>query len=72
VREFLRGVFPLLTGVRVLQHVSQGDYVGTRFELGTIHGVIPAFDWFHVVNGEIVEARPHYDPRPVTEAMKQA
>jgi glyoxylase I family protein len=68
VRDFLRSVFPLLTGVRVLQHVSHGDYVGTRFELGTVHGVIPAFDWLHVVHGEIVEARPFYDPRPITDA----
>jgi catechol 2,3-dioxygenase-like lactoylglutathione lyase family enzyme len=63
VRQFLRGVLPIIQDIRVLQHLSQGGHVGTRFELETIYGVIPAFDWFHVVNDQIVEARPFYDPR---------
>jgi glyoxylase I family protein len=63
VRQFLRGVLPIIQDVRVLQHLSQGGHVGTRFELETIYGVIPAFDWFHVVNDQILEARPFYDPR---------
>ncbi|HZR23070.1 MAG TPA: VOC family protein [Vicinamibacterales bacterium] len=66
VRDFLRGVFPLVTGVRVLQMLSDGDQVAARFELDTVHGVIPAFDWFHVIDGAITEARPYYDPRPLT------
>jgi glyoxylase I family protein len=70
VRQFLRGVFPIIQDVRVLQHLSQGAYVGTRFELDTIYGVIPGFDWFHVVNDQIFEARPFYDPRPL--AAQQA
>ena len=65
VRAFLRGVLPAIRAVRVQQVLSEGDYVGVRFELDTVHGVIPAFDWFHVVNGEIAEARPFYDPRPL-------
>lgn len=46
VREFLKGVFPVITGVRVLQMLSDGQYVAARFELDTFYGVIPAFDWF--------------------------
>ena len=67
VRGFLRGLLPVVRGVRVLQHLSQGDYVGTRAELETIHGVVPVFDWFHVSNDRILEVRPFYDPRPLVE-----
>ena len=66
VRQFLRGILPLIQDVRILQHLSQGNHVGTRFELETIYGVIPAFDWFHVVNDQILEARPFYDPRLIS------
>ena len=72
VREFLRGVLPAITGVRVQQMLSDGEYVAVRFELGTIYGPIQAFDWFHVVDGAIVEARPYYDPRPITDATAAA
>jgi catechol 2,3-dioxygenase-like lactoylglutathione lyase family enzyme len=72
VRAFLRGVFPAITGVRVLQMLSDGEYAAVRFELDTIYGVIPAFDWFHVVDGRIAAARPYYDPRPITSAAEVA
>jgi glyoxylase I family protein len=70
VKEFLRGIFPALTGVRVLQLLSEGEYAAVRFELDTIYGVIAAFDWFHVVDGAIVAFRPYYDPRPITSAVE--
>jgi hypothetical protein len=72
VRAFLRGVFPVITGLRVLQMLCDGDYVAVRFELSTIYGIIPAFDWFHIVDGLITEARPYYDPRPITTATEAA
>jgi catechol 2,3-dioxygenase-like lactoylglutathione lyase family enzyme len=70
VRAFLRGVFPAISGIRVLQMLSDGEHAAVRFELDTIYGVIPAFDWFHVVDGRIVALRPHYDPRPITSAAE--
>ncbi|AMY09453.1 putative lyase [Luteitalea pratensis] len=72
VRQFLRGVFPIIKDVRIQQMMSEGECVATRFELDTVHGTIPAFDWFRVVDGLIVEARPYYDPRPITSAMEAA
>jgi hypothetical protein len=70
VREFLRSVFPAISGVRVLQVLSDGEYAAARFELDTIYGVIPAFDWFHVIDGAIAAVRPYYDPRPMTSAVE--
>jgi glyoxylase I family protein len=72
VRAFLEGTLPAITGVRVLQMMSDGEYAGVRFELDTMDGVIPAFDWFHVVDGAIVAARPYYDPRPMMAAAEAA
>jgi catechol 2,3-dioxygenase-like lactoylglutathione lyase family enzyme len=63
VRELLQGLFPTLTGVRVQQMLSDGDHVAVRSEHDTVHGTIPAFDWFRLVDGVIVEVRPYYDPR---------
>jgi glyoxylase I family protein len=70
LKEFLRSVFPAITGVRVKQVLSEGEYAAARFELDTVYGVIPAFDWFHVVDGAIVAMRPFYDPRPMTSALE--
>jgi len=72
VREFLRTILPAITGVRVLQMLSDGDYAAARFELDTIYGLIQAFDWLHVVDGVIVALRPYYDPRQITTAVEAA
>lgn len=60
--------FDGLTGVRVQQMLSEGDQVAVRSERDTVHGVVPAFDWFRLVDGVIVEMRPYYDPRPIARA----
>ncbi len=65
VRAFLEGLFPAIKDVRVVQHISQGEYVATRFDLDTTFGVIPVLDRFRVVAGELKEIRPFYDPRPL-------
>ena len=72
VREFLASVFPAITGLRVQQVLSEGEYAAARFELDTVYGVIAVFDWFHVVDGAIVALRPYYDPRPMTSAVEAA
>jgi len=68
VTEFLTGLFPAVKDVRVLRHISENEWVATRFDLETVHGVIPVFDCFRVANGLIQEIRPFYDPRPLTNA----
>ena len=69
VRSFLSGVVPAIRDIRVRQVLSDGDAVAVNFDLHTTAGTIPAVDWFRVVNGQIVEARPYFDPRPLTEAQ---
>jgi len=72
VRTFLTGVFPIIDDVRVQHTIADGEHIGVRFELETVYGTIPAFDWFHVVDGAIAEVRPFYDPRPITTATLKA
>jgi hypothetical protein len=66
--EFLRGLFPLIRGTRTRQHIVEGPYCVTLFDLDTIHGTIPVLDRFHVVDGKLKLANPFYDPRPITNA----
>lgn len=68
VRGFLRGVLPAILDVRVDAVIADGERVAARFELHTVHGTVPACDFFRVVNGAIVDARPYYDPRPLLVA----
>jgi hypothetical protein len=68
--EFVSGILPALKDVRVKQHVVDGNHVATLWEADTVWGVIPIFEYFHVVDGTIREARAFFDPRPITNAMK--
>jgi len=56
----------VIKDVRTKQHIVEGEYVATLFDLDTTFGVIPIFDCFRVVNGELTQIRPFYDPRPIT------
>ena len=66
--DFLKGLFPLIRGTRIRQHIVEGEYCATLFDFETVHGVIPVLDRFHVVNGQLKLANPFYDPAPITNA----
>jgi SnoaL-like protein len=72
VLEFLEGVFSVIKDVRLRQCVPDGEYVSVRFELDTVYGLIPASDRLRIVNGQIKELRPYYDPRPLKSAVAGA
>lgn len=69
VTEVLDQMLPVIRDVRVERHIVDGEYVATVFELDTIFGVIPVCDCFHVVDGQLRQIRPFYDPRPILEGM---
>jgi catechol 2,3-dioxygenase-like lactoylglutathione lyase family enzyme len=69
VLEALRAMLPLVRGVRVRDHIADGEFVATRFELSTPFGPIDVFDRFRVVNGLLSEIHPYYDPRAITSAV---
>ena len=68
--DFLSGLFPIMRGAEVQQHVVEGEYVATVFHLKTPNGVTIVFDKFRVVNGQLKEINPYYDPSVLNEAVK--
>lgn len=63
---FLSGLLPAIKDIRVKQHIVEGEYVATVFDFDTTFGVIPVFDCFRVSDGKLIQIRPFYDPRPIT------
>jgi hypothetical protein len=49
---FLTSIFPFIKGIEIKQHVVDGDYVATVFDMETINGVDHVIDVCHVVGGE--------------------
>ena len=69
--EFLSALFPIMRGAEIKQHIVEGEYVATVFDLRTPNGVTTVFDKFRVVDGKLREINPYYDPSVLTEAVKQ-
>ncbi len=60
--EFLEGLFPIIKGVEIKQHIVEGDCVATIFDLETERGITAVCDCFRVEDGQLKEIRPFYDP----------
>jgi predicted SnoaL-like aldol condensation-catalyzing enzyme len=69
--DFLAALFPIMKGAEIQQHIVEGDYVATVFQLRTPNGVTAIFDKFRVVDGKLKEINPYYDPGILKEAVKQ-
>ncbi len=74
--EFLEGFKQMaagMAGVRMLKQFENGDEVCSIFEmdLNTPKGPITATmsEWVKTSNGRITEARLHFDPRALLDAM---
>jgi SnoaL-like domain len=67
VLGFLTQILPMVTGIRLKQHIVEGDYVATLFDMETVHGVDHVFDRFHIVDGEIKTIHAFYYPEQTTE-----
>lgn len=69
--DFLAGLFPIMKGAEIKQHIVEGEYIATVFHLRTPNGVTAIFDKFRVVDGKLKEINPYYDPSILQEAVKQ-
>ena len=67
VLAFISEFLPAINGVEVKRHVAEGEQVATLWHLDSAFGVVPIFECFRVVDGEIVEALAYFDPRPILE-----
>ena len=59
---FLNSILPLIKGIKIRQHIVDGDYVATVFDMETVNGVDHVVDLCLVVGGELTEIRAFYYP----------
>ena len=72
VIDFLSGLFPIIEGVQIKEHIVEGDTCATVFDLNTIHGSVHIFDRFWVENDRLKSISPYYDPAPLRDAQIKA
>ncbi|HTW67237.1 MAG TPA: nuclear transport factor 2 family protein [Bryobacteraceae bacterium] len=65
IKGFLASILPMVNGVQLKQHIVEGDYVATVFDMETVHGVDHVFDWIQIVDGEIKAIHTFYYPKQV-------
>ena len=61
---FLTSILPAVKSVQIKQHIVEGDFVATVFEMETIFGVDQVFDRLQVRDGELKEIHSFYYPQP--------
>lgn len=59
---FLTSIFPFINGIKIRQHIVDGDYVATVFDMETANGVDHVVDLCLVVGGLLTEIRAFYYP----------
>jgi hypothetical protein len=64
-RQYLQAVAAAVQGIRVIQHIVEGDQVATLFEEETPNGPLQVFAKFEIEAGRIKDARVFYDPRRI-------
>jgi hypothetical protein len=72
VIDFLSGLFPIITGVKIREHIVEGDLCATLFDLYTTEGTLQIFDRFRVEDGLLKSINPYYDPAPLKDAQVHA
>jgi hypothetical protein len=66
---FLINILPMVKGIRLKQHIVEGDYVATLFDMETVNGVDHVFDRIHIIDGKIKGVHAFYYPQLVPEAQ---
>lgn len=68
VLGFLQKIMlPAVKNIRVKQHIVEGDYVATVFDMETTDGVQHVFDLIQVVNGQINGIQAFFYPQQRSE-----
>ena len=64
---FLTSILPMVKGIHLKQHIVEGDYVATVFDMETVNGIDHVFDRIQIVDGEIKAIRTFYYPEQPSE-----
>jgi SnoaL-like protein len=59
---FLSHILPMVKRIQLKQHIVEGDYVATIFDMETVNGVDHVCDRIHVVDGQIKAIHAFYYP----------
>ena len=62
---FLKMILPAIKDIQIKQHIVEGDYVASVFDMETTDGIDRVFDRIRVLDGEVKEIHSFYYPRPV-------
>jgi SnoaL-like domain len=62
---FLTMILPAIKDVRIGQHLVEGDYVATTFDMTTSGGIDRVFDRICIADGQIRSIRSFYYPQPL-------
>ena len=65
VLGFLAHILPMVRGIQFKQHIVEGDYVATVFDMETSDGTDRVFDRIRLLDGEVKEIHSFYYPRPL-------
>ena len=60
---FLTSIMPLLKRIQIKQHLVDGEFVATMFDMETVNGTNKVFDWLHVSDGQLKAIRSFYYPQ---------
>jgi len=63
---FLTSIMPLVNRIQIKQHLVDGEFVATMFDMETVHGTDKVFDWLHVSGGQLKAIRSFYYPQIVS------
>ena len=69
VLGFLMQILPMVKGIQLKQHIVEGDYVATVFDMETVNGVDHVCDRIHVVDGQIKSIQAFYYPDEMREGQ---
>ena len=69
VLGFLAHILPMVRGIQFKQHIVEGDYVATVFDMETVNGVDRVFDRIHVVDGQIQSIHAFYYSEQTAEGQ---
>ncbi len=70
--DFLTGLFPIMRGSEIKEHIVEGNICASIFDIHTVHGTLHIFDRFRVENGQLKTINPYYDPAPLKDAQTSA
>jgi hypothetical protein len=71
VLGFLNMILPSVKSVTSRQHIVEGDFVATMFDMETVNGTDHVVDWIRVEAGEIKSIHAFYYPQQLRSCSQR-